>query len=76
MQGTDGVLNDAYTRIKKIIELSLEGKEINGSHPLLERILVDYNDALANLKKFRIMADLFIEKKYAEILSRQYVRER
>ena len=76
MQETDGVLNDAYARIKKIIELRLEGKEIDGSHPLLAQILIDYDDALANLKRFRIMADLFIDKKYAEILSKQYIRER
>jgi len=70
MQETDGVLNDAYARIQKIIELRLEGEEIDGSHPLRAQILIDYGDALANLKRFRIMADLFIDKKYAEILSK------
>ena len=71
--GTDGILNDAFARIQKLTELRLEGKEIDRSHPLLAQLLIDFNDALANLKRFRTMADLFIDKKYADILSKKYV---
>jgi len=72
----DSMLDDA---VKKIYEHQRIKAEKGDKYPLLreleKQVTNDYNDSISNMKRVIDMSNLFLEKKYDEILNKKYKKE-
>lgn len=72
----DSMLDDA---VKKIYEHQRIKAEQGEKHPMLpeleKQVQNDYKDSISNMRRVIDMSELFLSKKYGEILSKKYKKE-
>ncbi len=70
MEATDGLMEEAY-RIAK----SLSGAHTQADrNKMADRLLIDFGDAIVNLKRLIEMCDNYLLEKYTIIVTKQYDR--
>lgn len=72
MEAIDSLIKAADDRIEKIISLGKGNLEIN---ELVETLPPSYSEILVNLARLVDMANLFVNDKFNDILTKQYKRE-
>jgi hypothetical protein len=72
MEAIDELLQSAYNITKQIM---IMGKEDTKKIEYIERLLVDFEDALVNLGRLSEMCQKYIDGQYREIITKQYRRE-
>lgn len=70
MEGTDGILEEAYEMTKGLRELSVQADRIRAA----ERLVNEYADAIVNLKILVEMCDRYNDGEYKAIVTKQYGR--
>lgn len=70
MDATDGLLEDAYTGAKRLSAALGQADRMATA----ERLLIDFSDAIVNLKRLIEMCENYINKRYDVIVTKQYDR--
>ena len=71
MDAIDTLIKNAESKGDKIVSLNKDNPERN---ELANTLPQDYDDILVNLARLIDMANLFIDRKFNEIISKQYKR--
>ncbi len=70
MEATDGLLEEAYSLAKSLSGAHSQADRIK----MADRLLIDFGDAIVNLKRLIEMCDNYLLEKYTIIVTKQYDR--
>ncbi len=70
MEATDGLLEEAYASAKRLSGVLGQADRMATA----ERLLVDFGDAIVNLKRLIEMCDHYVNERYKVIVTKQYDR--
>jgi hypothetical protein len=70
MEATDEVLSNAYTLARSLTGALGQAERMANA----ERLLIEYDDAIVNLKRLIEMCDNYVAARYSIIVTKQYDR--